>query len=90
MWEYFITKSDMWYHIFRQKEVNWIKITQRLQKDSYTSNREFAKTFYNLTEVEWVYIIARRKGDAIELKYQAEKKSDVGSTSQEKQSRSEF
>jgi len=46
MWEYKITKSDLWYQVYRE---DW-EIRERLQRESYTSNRYFARTFYHLDD----------------------------------------
>ena len=48
--EYKITKSDLGYHVYRKKEENWIMRMERLQRDSYTLNRDFARTFYHLDD----------------------------------------
>lgn len=63
--EYKITKSDLWYKIFREKEEDWIKEVERLQNNSYTLNRDHAKLFVNLDNAISNLVIARRKWDTI-------------------------
>lgn len=46
MREYKITKSDLWYQVYRE---DW-EIRERLQRGSYTSNRNFARVFYHLDD----------------------------------------
>ena len=60
MREYRITKSDLWYQIYRKKEEeNWIIRMERLQRDTYTLNRDFARTFYHLNDATSALVIAR-------------------------------
>ena len=61
MWEYKITKSDLWFNVYREKEENWIKTKEYLQNDSYTLNKQFAKTFYHLNDATSALVIARNK-----------------------------
>lgn len=66
--EYKITKGNMWYHIYRKKEEKDWKIIRMewLQNNSYTLNRDFAKTFYHLNDATSALVIARTKWDAID------------------------
>ena len=61
MREYFITKSDLWYHVFREKTENDLKTVEWLQKDTYTLNRNFARVFYHLDDAKGALVIARRR-----------------------------
>ena len=58
-WEYKITKCNLWYNVFREKEEEWIVKLERLQRDTYTLNREFAKVFYHLQDAESALTIAK-------------------------------
>ena len=61
-WEYKITKSDLGYNVYRKQELeNWMLRLERLQRDTYTLNREFARTFYTIWDAESALIVARRK-----------------------------
>lgn len=57
MREYKITKSDLWYQVYRE---NW-EIRERLQRESYTSNRNFARIFYHLDNAISALQIAKAK-----------------------------
>lgn len=63
--EYKITKSDLGYHVYRRKEDNGMLRLEWLQRNSYTLNRDFARTFYTLNDAEGALVIARKKWDAI-------------------------
>jgi len=89
MREYFITKSDLWYHVFRKKTENGLETVEWLQNNSYTLNRNFAKTFYHLDDAKGALVLARRKWD--DTKETSEKTYDsIPERRIEKQSRSEF
>ena len=60
-WEYYIAKSDLWYKIYREKEEWWTKKRERLQIDTYTLNKGFAKTFYHLSNAISALVLARIK-----------------------------
>ena len=60
-WEYKITKSDLGYNIYRIKEENWIINMEWLQRDTYTLNRDYARTFYTITDAMSNLVIARSK-----------------------------
>lgn len=49
-WEYKITKSNLWYNVYRKQEKGWIMRLERLQNGTYTLNRDYAKTFYHLDD----------------------------------------
>lgn len=57
MREYKITKCDLWYQVYRE---DW-GIRERLQKDSYSSNRSFARIFYHLDSAISALQIAKAK-----------------------------
>lgn len=59
--EYKITKSDLGYNVYRKKEEGWIISMERLQRDTYTLNRDFARTFYNLDDAISALTIAKAK-----------------------------
>lgn len=62
MWEYKITKSDLWYQIYRiSTDETWIVIMERLQRNSYTLNRDYARTFYHREDAESALILAKVK-----------------------------
>lgn len=89
MREYFITKSDLWYHVFRKKTENDLETVEWLQKDTYTLNRKFARVFYHLDDAKGALVIARMKWD--DIKETSEETYDsIPEKSIEKQSRSEL
>ncbi len=57
MREYKIIKSDLWYQVYRE---DW-EIRERLQRESYTSNRNFARVFYHLDNALSALQIAKAK-----------------------------
>lgn len=57
--EYKITKSNLGFNVFR--ELKWGGIKERLQKDSYNLNQEYAKIFYSLDDATSALMIARAK-----------------------------
>lgn len=64
-WEYKITNSSLWYNVYRRKEEDWRLIIEWLQKDTYTLNRDFARTFYHIQDAESALVVERarwRKG----------------------------
>lgn len=61
--EYKITKSDLWYHVYRTKEEGWIMRLEWLQRNSYTLRRDFARTFYHLDDAISALSIARCRWD---------------------------
>lgn len=65
MREYKITKWDLGYLVYRTKTENDLQTVEWLQKDTYTLNKNFARTFYHLDDAISNLIIARRKWDDI-------------------------
>ena len=63
MREYFITKSDLWYLVFRKKTENNLETKEWLQNNSYTLNKKFARVFYHLNDATSALVIARRRWD---------------------------
>lgn len=89
MRDYFITKWELWYLVFRK--VRWDDLSPReyLQKDTYTLNKKFARTFYHLDDARGVLVIARMKWDS--TKETSEKICDsIPEKRIERQSRAEF
>ena len=77
MREYKITKSNLGYNVYREKEwrIEW------LQKNSYTLNRDFARTFYHLDDAISNLTLAKFQWEKIKLdslteKKESEKKSE--------------
>lgn len=63
---YKITKSDLWYNVYRKKELeNWTMRLERLQDNTYTLNRTFAKTFYHLNDATSALVVARAKWETL-------------------------
>ena len=59
---YYITRCDLGYQIYRIKEnENGTTNMERLQRDSYTLNKDHARTFYNLTDATSAFTLARTK-----------------------------
>lgn len=64
--EYKITRSDLGYNIYRKKELeDWTIRLEWLQRNSYTLNRDFARTFYHLDDAISNLQIAKAKWDTI-------------------------
>ena len=59
--EYKITKSDLGYNVYRRKEEDWLIYLEWLQRGTYTLNRKFARTFYNLDDAISNLVIARSR-----------------------------
>lgn len=62
-WEYKITKSSLWYKIYRKKEEDWIMKMEWLQRNSYTLNIENARTFYTVNDAMSALVIAKTQWD---------------------------
>ena len=61
---YYISKSDLGYKIYRVKEnEDWTTNMERLQRHGYTLKKDFARTFYNLTDATSAFTLARIKWD---------------------------
>lgn len=63
--EYKITKSNLGYNVYRVWEENWFIRMERLQNNSYTLNRDFAKTFYHLNDATSALVIAKSKWETL-------------------------
>ena len=87
--EYKIGKTDLWYNVYRRKEEGWLLRVEWLQNWTYTLNRQFAKTFYNINDATSALVIARRKWNDIKETSEGTSES-IQEKSIEKQSRSEF
>lgn len=61
MREYKITKSNLWYNVYRKKEEDWFIYLEWLQKNTYTLNRDYARVFYTIEDAVNNLLIARRK-----------------------------
>ena len=59
--EYKIAKSNLGYNVYRRKEEDWFLYMEWLQKESYTLNKEYARTFYTLEDATNAFIIAKAK-----------------------------
>ncbi len=60
--EYKITKGNMGYHVYRKQELeSWLMKLERLQRDTYTLNKDFARTFYHLDDAISASQIAKAK-----------------------------
>lgn len=87
--EYKITKWNLWYHVYRtKKEEDWkIVRLEWLQNNSYTLNRDYAKTFYHLDTAISALSIAKFQWNTIKIdssqgKRESEKKSEKTSWSE--------
>lgn len=59
---YYITRCDLGYNIYRYKEEeNWTVRMEWLMNNWYTMNKNYAKVFYNESDVESAFTIARAK-----------------------------
>lgn len=91
MREYKITRGNLGYHVYRKKEENWLMRLEWLQRDSYTLNKSFARTFYHLSDAESALIIAKAKWRNEEIEGTSGDNSEsIPEVKVEKQSRSEF
>lgn len=70
MREYKITKGNLGYHVFREKD--WVK--EWLQNNSCTLDRNHAKTFYHLDSAISALTIFRARWNTIELDSLQEKR----------------
>lgn len=60
--EYKIVKSWLGYNVYRKQELkNWMIKMERLQRDTYTLNKDFARTFYHLEDALSALTIAKCK-----------------------------
>lgn len=58
-WEYKITRCNLWYNVYRKQEEDWLIRLEWLQRDTYTLNKDFARTFYHLDDAISALIKAR-------------------------------
>lgn len=84
--DYKITKSPLWFNVYREREEDWLQIMEWLQNWTYTLNRNHAKTFYHISDAESALIIARCN----QWKTDTTSKEIKSETKAEKQSWSEF
>lgn len=61
MREYKITKGNLGYHVYRKKEIWKIIRLEWLQRNSYTIHKQFARTFYHLSDAISALVIERAK-----------------------------
>lgn len=59
--EYKITKSGLWYNVYRVRNNEGIEEKQRLQKTTYTLNRSHARTFYKLDDAMGALVYERMR-----------------------------
>lgn len=61
MREYKIIKSDLWYNVYRKKEEDWLTTVEWLQNGGYSQNRQFARTFYHVSEATSALVVEKAK-----------------------------
>lgn len=62
MREYKITKSWLWYNIYKKKEINWLLYVYFLGKeDEWRMWKQYAKTFYHKEDAMSHLTLARYK-----------------------------
>ena len=87
MWDYKITRSNLWFNIYRKEELkNWMIKMEWLCNNWYSLNRDFAKTFYHYDDAVSGLVIARVRWDNL---WKQEEKPET-ETKVEKQSWSEL
>ena len=59
--QYRITRSTLGYNVYRKKEEDGMITMERLQRNGYTINKDFARTFYTIWDAESALVIARHK-----------------------------
>lgn len=79
--EYKITKSDLGYKVYRQKWDEDNRIVEWLQKETYTYNKEYARTFYTLNDAMGALVVARVQKWKIEDNSEREEKAEIQSWS---------
>ena len=61
---YYIIKCDLGYQIYRIKDnENWTTNMERLQRNSYTLNKDHARVFYHLDDATANLALAKTKWD---------------------------
>lgn len=88
-WEYKILKSDLWYSIYRKKEMGKLMMLQYLNWDGkWVMSRDSARVFYNENDVASALVVAKCKWETEEI--WEDKSESIPEEKVEKQSRSEF
>ena len=59
--EYRITKSTLGYNVYRKSEEDWLIRMEWLQRNTYTTNRDYARTFYTIWDAESALVLAKIK-----------------------------
>lgn len=89
MWEYKILKSDLWYSIYRKKEMGKLMMLQYLNWDGkWVTSRDSARIFYNEDDVISALVGARFKWKTEET--WEDNSESIPERKVEKQSRSEL
>lgn len=61
---YYIIGCDLGYQIYRYREnVDWTENMERLQKNSYTLNKDHAKIFYHSDDAKAALVLAKIRWD---------------------------
>lgn len=75
---YYITECDLGFNIYRYKEnENGTVRMEWLMSNWYTMNKDYAKVFYNESDVESALIIARSKWDKQKTESVSKEESDL-------------
>lgn len=61
---YYIVRCDLGFQIYRYREnENWTTNMERLQRNSYTLNKDHARVFYHLDDATAALSLAKTKWD---------------------------
>lgn len=64
MREYKITKSDLWYNIYKIRKQDWFISMYFLNwANRWTLNKKYAKTFYNRNDALSSLVLIKRKDE---------------------------
>ena len=64
MWEYKIYKTDLWWSIYRRKQIGKMLIVEYLNgHGAWTWNKQMAKTFYHEDDAVGALVINRHKDE---------------------------
>jgi len=64
MREYRIIRSDLWWNIYRKKQIGRLMMLQYLNwKNLWTPNKSYAKTFYHREDAVSALVIIRKKDE---------------------------
>ena len=64
MREYRIFKTDLWWSIYRKKQVGKLLFMQFLTwKNGWSLNKSYARIFYQREEAVWVLIVMKAKDE---------------------------